>query len=135
MADTFSTEKRSWIMSQVKGKRTTPEMKLEDALEAAGLEFERNVPDLPGKPDFVFPKAKVIVFVDGCFWHGCPEHFRLPKSRTDYWSEKIAKNKMRAIAHDQELASSGWKCLRIWEHETKADLQKCVDSIVKAVSG
>ena len=134
MADTFSPEKRSDIMRQVKGKRTVPEQKLERALKTNNLKFERNAPDLPGKPDFVFRTAKVVIFVDGCFWHGCPEHFRLPETRKDYWSGKIIKNKIRATQQTQKLVSEGWECLHIWEHEIKRDIQPCVDSIISLLS-
>jgi DNA mismatch endonuclease (patch repair protein) len=69
------------------------------------------------RADLVFTKAKIAVFVDGCFWHGCPEHFIMPKTNTDYWSTKIGRNTVRDKAVNQRLADEGWTVLRVWEHE------------------
>jgi DNA mismatch endonuclease (patch repair protein) len=128
--DPFSPEKRSWIMSRVKGKGTTPEEKLGQALEEVGAECERNVPDLPGKPDFVFRAAKLAVFVDGCFWHGCPEHCRMPRTRRDYWLRKIALNQERAQVQTKALEEMGWRSLRLWEHSVKQNSRPCVEQIL-----
>ena len=132
--DMFSPEERSWIMSRVRGKGTSLERKLEHALADAGLEYEKNASDLPGKPDFVFRSAKIAVFVDGCFWHGCPEHCRMPKTRADYWPRKIAKNRERAQAQAQMLAEIGWKCLRLWEHQVKKSLNECLETILQMLN-
>lgn len=74
---------------------------------------------MPGKPDFIFPKLKLAVFVDGCFWHGCPKHATWPKSRAAFWAAKLTGNKARDRRVNRELRKRGWKVLRIWEHELK----------------
>lgn len=103
-------------MSQIKRTDTKPEKILRKALWAAGLRY-RLKNKLPGKPDLVFPSAKVAVFVDGCFWHGCPEHMTWPKTNQEFWRQKIERNierdkKVRKLIHE-----CGWKCIRIWEHQ------------------
>jgi DNA mismatch endonuclease (patch repair protein) len=74
---------------------------------------------LPGKPDFIFPKQRLAVFVDGCFWHGCRWHCRMPKSRRNYWKPKIARNKKRDREVTRQLRRCGWKVFRVWEHALK----------------
>jgi len=80
--------------------------------------WRRHLP-LPGKPDFAFPKAKVVVFVDGCFWHGCPRCYRAPKQNAPYWTAKVARNKERDRRQARELRQKGWRVLRLWEHQLK----------------
>lgn len=75
--------------------------------------------NLPGKPDFAFPRQRVAIFVDGCFWHGCPDHYRRPKSRQDFWDAKVAANVNRDCLVNELLAARGWKVLRLWEHELR----------------
>ena len=72
-----------------------------------------------GAPGFVFPKLKVAVFVDGCFWHGCPEHGTLPKTNADFWSAKISRNRERDLEVNRELKKRGWRVFRLWEHELR----------------
>lgn len=83
---------------------------------AHGITGWRRGQRLVGRPDFVFRGARIAVFVDGCFWHGCPTHYRRPKSRRDYWDEKIARNKRRDRDVDRTLRKQGWMVLRFWEH-------------------
>lgn len=75
---------------------------------------------LTGKPDFVFPRLKIAVFLDGCFWHGCPSHCRMPSSNINYWNKKIEKNKIRDKKIAKALKMKGWQVIRIWEHEIKS---------------
>jgi len=115
--DTFSPEKRSWIMAQIKssGAKSTEE-RFRAVLRTHKITgWRRNYP-LFGKPDFVFPKARVAVFVDGCFWHGHPKKCRLPQSNRDYWEKKIQRNVARDRLVSRNLREKGWKVLRIWEH-------------------
>jgi DNA mismatch endonuclease (patch repair protein) len=79
------------------------------------------IPGLGRRADIVFRRAKVAVFVDGCFWHQCPEHGSLPKSNADWWREKLDRNVQRDRDTDDRLARAGWKVMRIWEHETRAN--------------
>jgi len=80
--------------------------------------WRRHLP-LVGKPDFTFSRQRVVVFVDGCFWHGCEEHLRLPRSNREYWYKKISRNLIRDRITVQKLKKQGWKVLRIWEHDLK----------------
>ncbi len=107
-------------MRRVRGKNTSCEMLLRKALWAEGLRGYRvNVRKLPGNPDVVFGPAKAAIFVDGCFWHGCPKHCRMPSSNKKYWENKIGRNIQRDKKNRAALRKAGWKVLRFWEHEIK----------------
>jgi DNA mismatch endonuclease, patch repair protein len=116
--DTVSPEKRSAIMSAVRsnGNKAT-EMVLVKIMRGHGIAGWRRRVGLCGKPDFVFSKQKVAMFVEGCFWHGCSKHCRMPKGNRSYWQAKIAGNKMRDLLVTQTLHREGWRVLRVWEHE------------------
>ena len=86
----------------------------------------------PVKPDFVFPKAKLAVFLDGCFWHCCPEHGTRPKANADWWVEKLERNVQRDRETDAELRAAGWIVVRIWEHEDPTAVAERVAAIVRA---
>lgn len=101
-----------------KGNKST-EIALIILMRSSGLSGWRRNSMLPGKPDFIFPRPRVAIFVDGCFWHGCPKCFVPPKSRQEYWEPKIARNKKRDRRVKQDLELSGWKVVRVWEHEFK----------------
>ena len=118
--DTFSPKKRSWIMAQVKpsGNKST-EMNLRAALRENGLTGWRRNYQLFGKPDFVFPKKRVAVFVDGCFWHVHPQKCRMPETNRQYWEMKILRNKKRDHLVTSTLRTKGWKVVRIWEGSIK----------------
>lgn len=122
-------------MSRVKGSGTSLERRLGKVIEEEGLDCEKNASDLPGKPDFVFRGQKLAVFVDGCFWHGCPEHCRMPKTREEYWSRKICKNIERAENQRRALMELGWTCLRLWEHEVKCDPSHSMERILELLGG
>ncbi len=121
MSDTFSPDKRSWIMRQVKSKNTSPELRVRSLLHGMGYRFRLHRRDLPGAPDIVFPGRKKAIFVHGCFWHGhsCPRGSRLPKSNAEYWKKKIARNKERDQRHIEDLFDLGWETLVVWECEVK----------------
>jgi len=114
--DVFPAKKRSWIMSQVKanGNRST-EVRLIAILRENGITGWRRQYPLDGKPAFVFPRARVVVFVDGCFWHGHPKRCRIPKTNREYWHRKIASNVTRDRRITRALQKKGWKVVRIWE--------------------
>lgn len=121
-ADIFSEAKRSSIMRAVKGRDTTPELKVRAAARAAGFghRYRLNGAHLPGKPDLVFARLRKIVFVHGCFWHGhnCKRGARTPKDNAAYWSAKIARNRTRDAHTLKTLRTAGWRALVIWECET-----------------
>jgi DNA mismatch endonuclease (patch repair protein) len=131
VADVFSKEKRSEIMSRVrsKGNRATEE-KLASLFRANGFKGWRRNYRLFGSPDFVFPKKKIAVFVDGEFWHGHPTLGQVPETNTEFWIRKIEKNKARDRLVNQTLEEKGWIVVRIWQHELKDG--KWHDKISKA---
>lgn len=114
---------------------TAPEVGLRRELFRLGLRFRRNVrpvADLRREADVYFPRERVVVFVDGCFWHGCPEHFRPTKSNTKWWAEKIAKNRQRDEATSVTLGRAGFEVLRVWEHEEPAAAARRVNELVRS---
>lgn len=134
VADTVTKADRSRIMRQIKSKNTACEVLLRRALWTSGLRGYRiHVADIPGTPDIVFTKRRVAVFIDGCFWHGCPTCCRIPSTNQDYWLAKISSNKTRAEKVNKQLADEGWVVIRVWEHEVHQDLKGCLDKIATAV--
>lgn len=123
MVDKFSKETRSYIMSQVKGKDTKPEILVRSYLFSRGLRFRKNDKRYPGSPDIVLPKYNTIVFVHGCFWHhhkGC-KYATMPKSNVDFWEKKLYRNKERDERNRKELEAMGWNVITVWECELKKD--------------
>lgn len=109
-------------MGRVRSAGTRPEQKLRSALAILGLKPSRSGKPIAGKPDLVFRRAKVAVFVDGCFWHSCPVHGRIPSGDSNpYWVEKLAGNAKRDERVVCQLIDMGWLCLRMWEHDLKED--------------
>ena len=107
----------------MKGNRrahTKPEMRVRRALHAAGMRFRVDLPirvdSLTVRPDIVFTRKRLAIFVDGCFWHGCPVHFRLPSTNAPYWQGKIERNMLRDKRVNAALADGGWRVIRLWEH-------------------
>ncbi len=118
--DVFTPEKRSEVMARIRGRDTKPELALRSLVHRQGYRFTVNGPKnrtLPGRPDLVFPKHRVVVFVHGCFWHGHENcrHFRLPKSRRKWWAAKIAGNRARDLRNENALRDLGWHVVTIWE--------------------
>lgn len=131
MTDNLTPEQRSYCMSRVKGKDTGIEKLVRSELHKRGLRFRKHVKELPGKPDIVFTKAKIAVFVDGDFWHG----YRFPSWEdkvSDFWKKKISKTRERDMNNHQQLRDSGWTVIRLWQHEVKENLHECIDRIVSA---
>lgn len=121
MSDVFTPEKRSAVMARVKGKNTTPELKVRKALTALGARYRLNRKDLPGTPDIVLPGRRLAIFVHGCFWHGhdCPRGARTPKANREYWTAKVARNVARDQRTSGELTAAGWRVETIWECDLK----------------
>ncbi|WP_419739527.1 very short patch repair endonuclease [Ruegeria sp.] len=118
-------------MSGIRGKDTKPELAIRSALHRAGFRFRLHRKDLPGRPDLVFPRHDAVLFVHGCFWHGHDCHlFRWPKSRKDFWREKIGKNIARDQAQYKALADSGWRVGMIWECALKGKTRLPFDEVV-----
>ena len=117
MPDVFTAEKRSLVMSAIRSRgNQSTEVRLAQLLRLNRITGWRRNLALPGRPDFAFRRERVAVFVDGCFWHGCPKHFTRPKSSRKFWDEKIARNKARDAKVNRELRRVGWSVIRIWEH-------------------
>ena len=132
MLDIMSAEKRSLLMSKIRGKDTCIEISLRSQLHKLGYRFRKNYKILPGKPDVVFTSEKVAIFVDGDFWHG----YRFPSwsdRLTPFWKNKIDANRKRDLKNFTKLRRKGWIVIRIWEHEIEQDLDKCVTEIIKYV--
>lgn len=114
--DNVSKKQRSYIMSQVKGKWTKQERLVHNYLKGNKVRHKMH-PKMLGNPDIILKNKKVAIFLDGCFWHGCPKCYRRPTSNVAYWKKKIIKNKRNARLADSVLRKSGWEVIRIWEHE------------------
>jgi DNA mismatch endonuclease, patch repair protein len=118
MVDVFSKAKRSAVMSRIRGRgNKDTEMALACLLRQNKITGWRRHLPIFGRPDFAFPKQKIAVFVDGCFWHGCPKHFSLPANNRAFWKRKFTTNKLRDVLVTRTLRSQGWRVLRIWEHD------------------
>jgi DNA mismatch endonuclease, patch repair protein len=120
-------------MSQIRGKNTRPELTFRKLLASAGLRGYRVHYNLPGKPDVVFTRNKLAIFVDGCYWHMCPADFRVPATRTGFWLRKIRSNAERDRKIDLDLAKRGWYVMRYWEHEIKNNPDNVVAAVMIAV--
>lgn len=121
MADVHSKEVRSYNMSKIKGKDTKPELLVRKFLHKHGFRYRLHVKDLPGKPDMVLPKYKTVIFVHGCFWHGhenC-KYFFVPKTRTEWWLNKINGNIFADVKNQELLIGQGWEIIEIWQCELK----------------
>ena len=113
-----TTSERSRLMARVRRSGTKPELLLRTALHQIGLRYRaKSGIGLPGTPDIAFRGIKLAIFVDGCFWHGCPEHGTVPKTNTPFWVAKISRNRLRDKKVDESLKRLGWKVIRIWEHQ------------------
>lgn len=109
-------------MSRIRSTNTEPEERMHLMLRAVlghRWRIDRNASYLAGKPDIVIPSLELCIFVDGCFFHGCPRHFRVPATRPEYWVPKVARNRARDRRHALELRSDGWSVWRFWEHDLK----------------
>ncbi|MCB1236857.1 MAG: DNA mismatch endonuclease Vsr [Verrucomicrobiae bacterium] len=121
MADNWTPEKRSEVMGRVRsrGNKST-EVAMARLLRQFGLAGWRRHLDLPGRPDFAYRREKIAIFVDGCFWHGCPKCYRRPKSNQKFWDRKVLQNQARDRRVNRLLRAKGWKVVRVWEHQLEA---------------
>lgn len=130
--DLYPRETRSFVMSRIRKADTGPERVLRRALWAAGARGWRLRAKLPGTPDIVFSRAHLAVFVDGCFWHGCPRcAIPTPRSNRSYWKPKIERNKARDRRVRRKLNALGWSVMRLWEHEIIRDPERCAARICR----
>ena len=131
MTDRISKEHRSWNMSQIRDKNTTPEILLRKRLHKAGYRFRLHTPSLPGKPDIVLKKYKTVIFVHGCFWHrhkNCPNS-TVPKTNIEFWANKFRGTVKRDRTKQAELKKAGWQVITVWECQLKKDLEKAMELV------
>ncbi len=136
MGDSLTVEKRSWNMSRIKGKDTKIEVSVRKYLFAKGFRFRKNDKRYPGKPDVVLPQYKTAIFVNGCFWHrhpGCKDA-TVPKTRTEFWIEKLNKN----VANDEKnirlLTDDGWLVIVLWECELEKNFEEIMEKTIKRIT-
>jgi DNA mismatch endonuclease, patch repair protein len=134
MADNMTPEQRSRTMSRIRKTDTKPELIIRRLSFSRGLRYRKYSAHLPGKPDLVFASPKVVVFIDGDFWHGWQFDEWEQKLSSKYWRDKIAGNRKRDNEHNSRLRQDGWTVLRIWEHEVEEDAEACVDRIEHAIA-
>lgn len=122
-------------MARVRGRgNKSTEAKLARLFRQEGIKSWRRHLRLPGTPDFAFPKERLVIFVDGCFWHGCPKHATLPATQRAFWLKKFSDNKARDRRVNQALRKSGWRVVRIWEHALTKQGEACIRRIKSALS-
>ena len=130
--DKLTADQRRRCMQGNRRTGTRPEELMKEILK--GFEYQ---PDLPGHPDFADRGRMTVIFIDGCFWHGCPDHFKMPKTNRDYWSSKIRRNRERDAEVDGIYSSMGWHAARIYEHELKGrsalEIGAVVDRILRNI--
>lgn len=132
MADNLTSKQRSYTMSRIRSTDTSPELIIRRLLHARGLRFRKHKSDLPGKPDLVFCAARVVVFIDGDFWHG----WRFQKwghKLAPYWKTKIEGNRTRDQRNFRRLRRAGWEVIRVWEHQVKNDPESLIEHIEAVV--
>jgi DNA mismatch endonuclease, patch repair protein len=130
-----SSREASRRMKKVRRADTSAEMQVRRLLHARGLRYRVDCPVLSDKRrrvDIAFPSARVAVFVDGCFWHGCPEHATWPASNAGFWRQKIETNRRRDRDTDEQLRKAGWQVIRIWEHEDPEQVATQVETLVRS---
>ena len=136
MADTISSTRRGEIMSHIKSQNTSIELMVRRQLFSMGYRYRVNYKDLPGKPDIVFTKKKIAIFIHGCYWHGhdCGSRYsHTSKSNKSYWGPKIERTKQRDQAHTQELISQGWNVITLWECEIRNNFERVIDTLNRSL--
>jgi DNA mismatch endonuclease (patch repair protein) len=113
--DMYSKAVRSYTMSRIRSYKTQPELQMQKLLRS--MHFIYQPKNIYGKPDFANRAAKIAIFIDGCFWHGCKKHYNTPRTNVAYWSAKINRNRKRDKLVNMTLKSKGWRIIRIWEHD------------------
>lgn len=134
MPDVFTKEKRSQVMSRIRGRgNKDTELALAKLLRAARITGWRRHQSLFGRPDFAFRRQRVVIFVDGCFWHGCSRHSNMPANNRAFWQKKLTRNQARDRLVTQTLRQQGWRVIRIWEHDLRKPA-RAVSRIVASLS-
>ena len=135
MVDKFTKEVRSRIMSKIRGKDTKPEIFMRKVLFRSGFRYslKHRFKEPNFRPDIVMVSRKICIFMDGCFWHGCPRCYKEPKSNRDYWVPKINRNIERDKEQNEYLKRNGWKVIRVWEHDLKENPTKTMIRVIREI--
>lgn len=128
--DNLTTEQRKKNMQNIRSENTKPELIIMRELKRKKIYFAKHVKTIVGKPDIVFRRKKIVVFIDSDFWHGHPLRFIMPKTNQEYWEEKIARNKKRDLEVNKILKNQGWEVLRLWEFDIKKNRDNCLKTIL-----
>ena len=131
MPDRFAASTRSAIMSRIRGRNTAPELLLRRALWVRGVRFRVHDKALTGRPDISHRGKRLAVFVDGCFWHGCPLHYQRPVANRDFWDAKLRRNRSRRKQVTTHLQAEGWRVLELWECEILEKTEKVADRVAR----
>lgn len=131
--DNLTKKQRQKNMRNIQSKGTAPEMRVMRELKKRKIYFAKHVDSIIGKPDIVFRRKKIVVFIDSDFWHGHPERFIMPKTNTDYWTKKISYNRKRDSQVTYELMEQGWTVIRLWEYDINKKLDECMNRILTAL--
>lgn len=130
--DNLTKAQRSLLMGRVRQRGTALEIQLRSELRACGARYRTNV-RLPGTPDIAFPVARIAVFVDGCFWHGCPAHGTMPSTNRTFWQNKIRRNRKRDREVKTALHRLGWIAVRVWEHDVKKHADRVARKLLRTL--
>ena len=130
MPDKITKEQRSYIMSQIRGTKTKPELIVKDSIDGRKLRYQPK--GIPERPDFANKTKRIAVFIDGCFWHKCPRCYKPPKSNKKYWKAKIERNTNRDKDVNRKMRKDGWTVLRFWEHQVKKNPAQVAKRINKS---
>lgn len=134
LLDNISKEKRSKIMSCIRSKNTKPEITIRKMIWSKGFRYRIHNRSVFGTPDISNRSRNIAVFVDGCFWHGCPRCYKEPKTNVDFWRSKIIRNRARRDTVKKQLRKEGWRVLEFWEHHINKDPQKVVLRITNKIN-
>lgn len=133
MVDVLTPAQRKYCMSRIRGKDTKPEIVLRKFLWSGGYRY-RLKNRLPGRPDIVFPRNKLAIFIDGCFWHGCRKHAVMPKTNRAFWRKKLSRNMQRDREVNHQLRKMGWRVVRLWEHQVDTKPGWCSAAIANQLN-
>ena len=126
--------KRSAVMARIRGRNTQPEVMLRKVLWHRGLRYRVDWKTSAGRADIAFPGRRIAVFIDGCFWHGCPDHYVRPRSRGEFWARKLRENVDRDRCQTLALEEAGWVVVRLWEHDVRQDTERAADVVEGALT-
>jgi DNA mismatch endonuclease (patch repair protein) len=130
MTDTLTPDQRSALMSRIRGRDTRPEIELRKSLRRLGIRYRSHRRVAGATVDVVLPDRRTVVFVHGCFWHGCPTHYKVPKSRVRFWTEKVAANRARDRRQTEALRRANWRIVVVWEHALRRNPDPVINRLL-----